>query len=96
MVAQKPPSDESRPKVILFDGLSDLEQAAIAREYESRTGRPFRCQPCFETGRSDSLRFEAEADEPAREVVAVLEAESGPVPVCETCCQRIMDSAERL
>jgi hypothetical protein len=96
MAAQKPASDGSRRKITLFDGLSDLEQAAIAREYESRTGRPFRCQPCLETGRSHSLRFEAEADEPASEVVAVLEAESGSVPVCETCCRRIMDSAETL
>jgi len=93
MVAKKSASDESRLKVRLLDGLSDLEQAAIAREFEHRTGRPFRCQPCLETGRTHSIRFEVEGGEPASEVVAVLEEESGPVPVCETCCRRIMEEA---
>lgn len=94
MVAKKPVSDQYRSKIRLLDGLSDLEQGAIAREYENRTGRPFRCQPCQETGSSHSIRSEAEADEPPNEVVAILEEEGGPIPVCETCCRRLMDSEE--
>ena len=94
MAVKKLASDESRSKVRLLDGLSDLEQAAIAHEYENRTGRPFRCRPCQETGSSHSMRSEAEADEPASAVVAIMEEEGGPMPVCEACCRRLMDSAE--
>jgi hypothetical protein len=94
MAVKKLASDESRSKIRLLDGLSDLEQAAIAHEYENRTGRPFRCQPCQETGSSHSMRSEAEADEPASPVVAIMEEEGGPMPVCEACCRRLMDSAE--
>ncbi len=86
---------EQRPKVTLLAGLSDLEQAAIGKDYERRTGRAMRCEPCIETGRSHSIRPEAEAGEPAREVVAILERPHGPVPVCEECYRTMVDASER-
>lgn len=83
---------EAGQKVTLLEGLGDLQQASIARDYKARTGRAFRCQPCLETGRSHSLRVESEADEPGNEVVAILEESAGPVPLCEDCYRRLMDS----
>ncbi len=94
-IATKEPTKsalEAGQRVILLEGLGDLQQASIARDYEARTGRAFRCQPCLETGRSHSLRVEAEADEPGNEVVAILEESAGPVPLCEDCYRRLMDS----
>ncbi len=87
---------EPRPQVTVLEGLSDLQQAAIARDYEAKTGRAFRCQQCLETGRSHSLRLEAEADEPGTEVVAILEESAGPIPLCEDCYRRLMDSTRIL
>jgi len=86
---------EPRPSVTLLAGLSDLEQAAIARDYERRTGQAMRCMPCVETGRAHSIRPEAEAGEPSREVVAILERPHGPVPVCEECYRTMVDASER-
>lgn len=87
---------EAEQKVTLLEGLGDLEQAAIARDFELKTGRVFRCQPCLETGRSHSLRIDAEADEPGNEVVAILEESAGPIPLCEDCYRRLMDSTKIL
>ena len=87
---------ESRHKVTVLDGLSDRQQDAIAHEYEARTGRSFRCQQCLETGTGHSLRADAEADEPGGEVVAILEESSGPIPLCEDCYRRLMDSSRTL
>jgi hypothetical protein len=80
----------------VLEGLSDLEQAAIAQDYEARTGRRFQCQPCLETGGSHSIRPEAEADEPARDVVAILEEGERLIPMCEDCYRRLQDSTEVL
>lgn len=80
--------------ITILEGLSDIEQAAIAKNYEERTGRPFQCQPCLETGRSHSLRLEAEADEPGSVVIAIVEESGEKIPVCQDCYQRITDSAE--
>ena len=85
-------SRESKAKVTVLEGLSDLQQAAIARDYEAKTGRVFRCQPCLKTGREHSLRYQAEADEPGNDVVAILEESAGPIPLCEDCYRRLMDS----
>lgn len=85
-----------RHNVTLLAGLDDLEQAAIARNYEASTGRRFQCQPCLETGRSHSIRSEAEADEPAHDVVAVIEENGRPIPLCEDCYRRLKDSTEAL
>jgi|SRR5271157_643473 len=93
MVPEKPKMHSgSRYEVTLLDGLSDLKQAAIAREYERRTGRPFRCGPCLETVRPHATPKAVEADEPASEVVAILEYAEGPIPVCEGCYRRIRDA----
>jgi len=86
----------ARPKVTLLEGLGDLQQAAIAHDYEASTGRTFRCEPCLKTGRAHSLRSEAEADEPSNEVVAILEESAGPIPLCEDCYRRLMDSTRLL
>jgi hypothetical protein len=93
-MAARRPTPSSGYRVTLFDGLSDLEQAAIAREYEARTSRPFRCQPCLEAGRLRPSRVGPEAEEPASEVVAVMEEVGQPIPVCEACYRRINDSNE--
>lgn len=82
--------------VTLLEGLDDLERAAIARDYEARMGRRFQCQQCLETGRSHSIRMEAEADEPAHDVVAVIEENGRPIPLCEDCYQRLKDSTQVL
>jgi hypothetical protein len=87
---------EAKQKVTLLDGLDERQVAAIARDYEARTGREFRCQQCLETGRARSLRDEAEADEPGIEVVAILEETTAPIPLCEDCYRRLMDSTKAL
>jgi hypothetical protein len=89
-------ASELRRKVRLLDGLSDQEQAAIAREYERKTGRAFRCSQCLETGRRESRRSEAEADQPADEVVAVFEEAGAITPLCQSCYQGIVDSEESI
>lgn len=95
MDAKKPAkSHAASRKVTILDGLSGIEQAAIAKEYEERTRRPFQCQPCLETGRSHSLRPEAEADEPGSVVVAIVEESGQAIPVCEDCYRRIRDETE--
>jgi hypothetical protein len=86
----------ARPNVTLLEGLGDLQRAAIARDYEASTGRTFRCEPCLKTGRAHSLRFETEADGPGNEVVAFLEESEGPIPLCEDCYRRLMDSTNAL
>jgi hypothetical protein len=78
----------------ILDGLDDLEQAAIMRAYEANTGRPFRCYPCAQAGRPPSLWSEAEADQPAAPVIALIEEAGQTIPVCEDCYKRIMDSSE--
>jgi hypothetical protein len=87
---------ERKQKVILLEGLDERNLAAIARDYERKTGREFRCQQCMETGRGHSLRDEAEADEPGIEVVAILEESTEPIPLCEDCYKRLMDSTRTL
>ncbi len=87
---------EAKQKVTLLEGLDERQVAAIARDYETKTGREFRCQQCLETGRERSLRVEAEADEPGIEVVAILEEITAPIPLCEDCYQRLMDSTRTL
>ncbi len=97
MVTRKPKAGQShRHQLTLLEGLEDLEQAAVARDFEARTGHRFQCQPCLETGRSRSIRSEAEADEPAHQVVAVLDENGRLIPLCEDCYQRLKDSTEAL
>jgi hypothetical protein len=97
MATNEPTAGPShRHNVTLLEGLDDLEQAAIARDYEAKTGRRFQCQPCLETGRSHSIRPEAEADEPAHEVVAVVEENGRAIPLCEDCYRRLKDSTRVL
>jgi len=93
MVTEKSaPKAVYRPEVTVLDGLSDVEQAAIAREYERKTGRPFKCLPCSEAGHSAALANEAARDEPAAEVVAILQFPNRPTPVCEDCYKRITET----
>jgi hypothetical protein len=97
MARKKPNATQSRGnKLTLLEGLDDLEQAAIAREFEANTGRRFQCQPCMETGLSHSLRSEAESDEPPHRVVAVLYEGGQIIPLCEDCYERLKDSTETL
>jgi hypothetical protein len=97
MATSKPMKKTRRAgNVMLLEGLNDMQQAAIARDYEASTGRTFRCEPCLKTGRAHSLRFETEADEPGNEVVAILEETAGPIPLCEDCYRRLMDSTTTL
>jgi hypothetical protein len=81
-------------EVTLMVGLSDLEQAEIARRYEQRTGRSFKCFVCGGTGTARWVPEHATASEPASQVVAILERDDEITPVCETCYQTIMDEAE--
>lgn len=76
-------------RIVLLDGLSDLEQAAIARQYESKTGRAFRCEPCA------VARAHTKADEePASEVIAIVDEAGEITPLCEACyTEFIEDSA---
>jgi len=80
----------------LLAGLDDLDRQAVARDFEHRTGHRFQCEPCLETGRSHSIRPEAEADEPAHPVVAILEERGRLIPLCEDCYERLKDSTEAL
>ncbi len=73
-------STKSAAKAVLLDGLSDLEQAAIARKYESKTGRPFGCEPCA------MARAHTKASEqPVTEVIAVVDEGGAITPLCEAC-----------
>jgi hypothetical protein len=73
-------STKNAAKAVLLDGLSDLEQAAIARKYESKTGRPFGCEPCA------AARAHTKAsEEPASEVIAVVDEAGEITPLCEAC-----------
>ncbi len=73
-------------KAVLLDGLSDLEQAAIARKYETRTGRPFGCEPCAAT------RAHTEAiEEPASEVIAIVDEAGEITPLCEACYEEYIE-----
>jgi hypothetical protein len=74
---------------VLLDGLSDIEQAELARDYEKRSGRAFRCQPC-----SDAFARTKAAEEPASEVVAVLEEAGELTPLCEGCYERLIEERE--
>jgi hypothetical protein len=49
-----------------------------------------------EAGRPPSLRSEAESDQPAAPVVALIEEAGQTIPVCEDCYKRIADSSEAL
>jgi hypothetical protein len=74
-------------KFVLLDGLSYIEQAEFARDYEKRSGRAFRCAPCL----AASARTKA-AEEPASEVVAVLVGDAGELtPLCEACYERLVE-----
>ncbi len=82
-------SAKNAAKAVLLDGLTDLEQAAIARKYESKTGRPFGCEPCA-TARAHMKANE----EPASEVIAVVDEAGEITPLCEACyTEFIEDSA---
>ena len=95
MAARKPIENHAPTRTVtILEGLSDIEQASIMRAYQANTGHPFRCQPCAETGRLHSLRSEAEADQPASPVVAIIEEAGQTIPVCEDCYRRIADSSE--
>ena len=74
--------------IILLDGLNDIEQAAIARDYESRTGRPFRCQLCSVARPGDKAD-----DEPAAEVIAVVNEAGEMTPLCEACYEEFQSGA---
>ncbi len=74
---------------VLLDGLSDIEQAELAREYERHAGRAFRCAPCA----AAFARTQA-AEEPASEVVAVLEEAGEMTPLCEACYERLIEERE--
>jgi hypothetical protein len=76
----------------VLETLSDPEQAAIAREYERKSGRPFQCLPCLQSARPRVTEGEEHANEPAREVVAILELPEGRTPVCEMCYARFRDA----
>jgi hypothetical protein len=93
---QRQATQSQRHRLTLLEGLEDLEQTKVAREFEARTGHRFQCQPCLETGRSHSIRSEVDADEPAHQVVAVLEENGRLIPLCEDCYQRLKDSTEAL
>jgi hypothetical protein len=61
-------SAKNAAKAVLLDGLSDLEQAALARKYESKTGRAFGCEPCA------VARAHTKANaEPPSEVIAIVD-----------------------
>jgi len=96
MAASKHIGNQAARTIRVLDGLSDLDQAAIMDAYETSTGRPFRCYPCVEAGRPPSLRSEAESDQPAAPVVALIEEAGQTIPVCEDCYKRIADSSEAL
>jgi hypothetical protein len=85
-----------RNRLRLLEGLDDLDQKTVARDFEHRTGHRFQCEPCLETGRSHSIRLEAEADEPAHPVVAILEEQGRLIPLCEDCYERLKDSTKAL
>ena len=73
----------------MLDGLSDLEQAAVARKYESKTGRGFGCEPCA-VARAHTKAIE----EPASEVIAIVDEAGEITPLCEACYEEyIEDSA---
>ncbi len=74
---------------VLLDGLSDIEQVELARDYERRAHRPFRCAPCS----AAFARTEA-AEEPASEVIAVLEEAGELTPLCEACYERLIEERE--
>lgn len=74
---------------VLLDGLSDIEQAELAREYERRAHRPFRCAPC-----STAFARTKAAEEPASEVVAVLQETGEMTPLCEACYERLIEERE--
>ena len=82
-------SAKNAAKAVLLDGLSDLEQAALARKYETRTGRPFGCEPCA------AMRAHTKAiEEPASEVIAIVDEAGEITPLCEACYEEyIEDSA---
>lgn len=76
-------------RAVLLDGLSDLEQAAIARKYESKTGRAFGCEPC-----ALARAHTKASEEPASEVIAIVDEAGEITPLCEACyAEFIEDSA---
>jgi len=82
-------SAKNAAKAVLLDGLSDLEQAALARKYESRTGRAFGCEPC-----AVARAHTKASEEPASEVIAIVDEDGEITPLCEACYEEyIEDSA---
>lgn len=82
-------SAKNAAKAVLLDGLSDLEQAALARKYESKTGRAFGCEPCAVA----PAHTKANA-EPPSEVIAIVDEAGEITPLCEACyAEFIEDSA---
>ena len=76
-------------RAVLLDGLSDLEQAAIAHKYESKTGRAFGCEPC-----ALARAHTKASEEPASEVIAIVDEDGEMTPLCEACyLEFIEDSA---
>jgi hypothetical protein len=82
-------SAKNAAKAVLLEGLSDLEQAALARKYESRTGRAFGCEPC-----AVARAHTKASEEPASEVIAIVDEAGEITPLCEACYEEyIEDSA---
>ncbi len=82
-------SAKNAAKAVLLDGLSDLEQAALARKYESKTGKAFGCGPC-----AVARAHTKASEEPASEVIAIVDEAGEITPLCEACYEEyIEDSA---
>jgi hypothetical protein len=81
-------SAKNAAKAVLLDGLSDLEQAAIARKYESKTGRAFGCKPC-----AIARAHTKASEEPASEVVAIVDEAGEMTPLCEVCYEEFIEDS---
>jgi hypothetical protein len=81
-------SAKNAAKAVLLDGLSDLEQAAIARKYESKTGRAFGCKPC-----AIARAHTKASEEPASEVIAIVDEDGEMTPLCEVCYEEFIEDS---
>jgi len=79
-------SAKNAAKAVLLDGLSDLEQAALARKYESKTGRAFGCEQC-----AVARAHTKASEEPASEVIAIVDEAGEITPLCEACYEEYIE-----